>query len=277
MKYGLVEIFESLQGEGRNAGRPCVFVRFAGCNLSCPWCDTDVAPRFSLTLDELVAEVKSFRAKSVVLTGGEPTTVAGMPELVAALKREGYWIAVETNGSVDAPWLAFVDYVACSPKLEFPGSLALSAADEVRVVASDEGAAAFCEEVGAALLKENRRIVLITDQGELIGFLQYYTNDTTFMIEEAQLKRAYQGRGIMKRFFDDIAAQVPQNIPYVEAFTHKNNEIPQEILRRHGFVCIDENCNGRFCHFRGDCGAFFAALTQKRSAADCFSEQSIKV
>ena len=147
MKYGLVEIFESLQGEGRNAGRPCVFVRFAGCNLSCPWCDTDVAPRFSLTLDELVAEVKSFRAKSVVLTGGEPTTVAGMPELVAALKREGYWIAVETNGSVDAPWLAFVDYVACSPKLEFPGSLALSAADEVRVVASCEGAAAFCEEV----------------------------------------------------------------------------------------------------------------------------------
>ena len=141
----------------------------------------------------------------------------------------------------------------------------------------EEDCAAFCEEVGAALLKENRRIVLITDQGELIGFLQYYTNDTTFMIEEAQLKRAYQGRGIMKRFFDDIAAQVPQNIPYVEAFTHKNNEIPQEILRRHGFVCIDENCNGRFCHFRGDCGAFFAALTQKRSAADCFSEQSIKV
>lgn len=143
--------------------------------------------------------------------------------------------------------------------------------------AYEEDCAAFCEEVGTALLKENRRIVLITDQGELIGFLQYYTNDTTFMIEEAQLKRAYQGRRIMKRLFVDIAAQIPQNIPYVEAFTHKNNEIPQGILRRNGFVCIDENCNGRFCHFRGDCGAFFAALTQKRSAADCFSEQSIKV
>lgn len=147
MKYELVEIFESLQGEGRNTGRPCVFVRFAGCNLSCPWCDTDIRARFSLSLDELVAEVKSYRSRSVILTGGEPTIVAGMPELVAALKREGFWLAVETNGTNEADWLAFVDYVACSPKAEFPDSLRLKAADEVRVVASSEVAAEFCESV----------------------------------------------------------------------------------------------------------------------------------
>ena len=88
MTYDLVEIFESLQGEGRNMGRPCVFVRFAGCNLACPWCDTDVAKRFSMSLDELLAEVLGFRAKSVVLTGGEPALVDGMPELVAALKQD---------------------------------------------------------------------------------------------------------------------------------------------------------------------------------------------
>ena len=145
MKYDLVEIFESLQGEGRNMGRPCVFVRFAGCNLRCPWCDTDIRPRFTLELDELVSEIKGFRAKSVVLTGGEPTIVKGMPELVAALKREGYWIAVETNGTNDADWLAFVDYVACSPKAEFPDSLRLKSADEVRVVASSESVVTFCE------------------------------------------------------------------------------------------------------------------------------------
>ena len=110
--YALVEIFESLQGEGRNTGRPCVFVRFAGCNLSCPWCDTDVSCRFSATLGDLVGEIASFRAKSVVLTGGEPTLVEGMPELVAELKSRGYWIAVETNGTNDADWLQFVDYVA---------------------------------------------------------------------------------------------------------------------------------------------------------------------
>ena len=146
MTYDLVEIFESLQGEGRNTGRPCVFIRFAGCNLKCPWCDTDVSRRFSLSLDELVAEAKGFRARSVVLTGGEPTAVDGMPELVAALKREGFWIAVETNGTNDVPWLSFVDYVACSPKAEFPDSLRLASADEVRVVASSEDVVDFCRD-----------------------------------------------------------------------------------------------------------------------------------
>ena len=83
--YELVEIFESLQGEGRNMGRPCVFVRFAGCNLKCPWCDTDVTKRFSASLDELLAELGQYKAKSVILTGGEPTMQKEMPELVAAL------------------------------------------------------------------------------------------------------------------------------------------------------------------------------------------------
>lgn len=145
--YDLVEIFESLQGEGRNAGRPCVFVRFAGCNLSCPWCDTDVAKRFSASLDELIAEVGQYRPKSVVLTGGEPTLAKGMPELVAALKDRGYWIAVETNGTNYAEWLQFVDYIACSPKAEFPDALALVRADEVRVVASSEDIVGFCQAV----------------------------------------------------------------------------------------------------------------------------------
>ena len=146
-KYDLVEIFESLQGEGRNMGRPCVFVRFAGCNLACPWCDTDVSCRFSATLDELLKEISGFRAKSVVLTGGEPTLVDAMPELVAALKERGYWIAVETNGTSDAEWLQFVDYVACSPKSEFPDTVALSRADEVRVVASSEDVVGFCRDI----------------------------------------------------------------------------------------------------------------------------------
>ena len=147
MMYELVEIFESLQGEGRNTGRPCVFVRFAGCNLACPWCDTDVKARFSLDLAALVAEVKSFKAKSVILTGGEPTIQDGMPELVAALRREGFWIGVETNGTNDAEWLAFVDYVSCSPKAEYADRVALASADEVRIVASSEAVAAFASEM----------------------------------------------------------------------------------------------------------------------------------
>lgn len=149
--YELVEIFESLQGEGRNTGRPCVFVRFAGCNLACSWCDTEVKRRFSLELPELMAEIGSFKAKSVVLTGGEPGIVAAMPELVAELKKAGYWIAVETNGLQAPDWLQFVDYVAMSPKWEFAelyrkGTM-LENADEVRIVASIEDVLGFCKEM----------------------------------------------------------------------------------------------------------------------------------
>lgn len=169
MKYRLVEIFESLQGEGRNTGRPCVFVRFAGCNLACPWCDTDVGERFSMTLEELLAEIASYKAKTVVLTGGEPTLVEGAPELIAALKAAGYFIAVETNATVDAPWLQFVDYVACSPKAEFPDKIELKKANEVRVVASGEIAVEFCRRV-KDLIEADDYYVSPCDHGGEIDF-----------------------------------------------------------------------------------------------------------
>lgn len=147
--FELVEIFESLQGEGRNMGRPCVFIRFAGCNLSCEWCDTDCRKRFELTLKELMAELVQFKSKSVILTGGEPTMVANMPELIAALKERGYWIGVETNGLESPPWLQFVDYVAVSPKAAFAeryeSDEALTSADEVRIVAESDDVVEFCK------------------------------------------------------------------------------------------------------------------------------------
>ena len=142
--FKLVEIFSSLQGEGRNTGRPCVFVRFAGCNLKCPWCDTDVQGRFTLSLTEVVAEIESFSVKNVIFTGGEPTLVAEMPELIVELKQRGFWLAIETNGTNAPDWLTFLDYVACSPKAEFPDKLVLTAADEVRVVISSPQAMDFC-------------------------------------------------------------------------------------------------------------------------------------
>ena len=149
--FKLVEIFSSLQGEGRNTGRPCVFVRFAGCNLKCPWCDTDVQGRFTLSLTELVAEIESFSVKNVIFTGGEPTLVAEMPELIAELKQRGFWLAIETNGTNAPDWLAFLDYVACSPKAEFPDKLVLTAADEVRVVISSPQAMDFCRTLPARI------------------------------------------------------------------------------------------------------------------------------
>ena len=163
--YDLVEIFESLQGEGRNMGRPCVFIRFAGCNLKCPWCDTDVTKRFTASLDELLTELAQHKAKSVILTGGEPTIREGMPELVAALKREGYWVAVETNGTQDADWLGFVDYVACSPKRG--AALRLSVANEVRIVAEDEATADFCREVRGKIAATDYYVSPCDHNGEI--------------------------------------------------------------------------------------------------------------
>ena len=149
--YHLVEIFESLQGEGRNTGRPVVFVRFAGCNLACPWCDTDVRKKFSASLDDLVAEVKSHQAKSVILTGGEPSLVKGMAELISALKAAGYWIGVETNGTNAPAWLGDIDYVACSPKAEYAERVKLQKANEVRIVASSEDIVGFCQAMRARI------------------------------------------------------------------------------------------------------------------------------
>ena len=168
--YDLVEIFESLQGEGRNMGRPCVFLRFAGCNLKCPWCDTDVTKRFSASLDDILGELGQYRAKSVILTGGEPTIQKGMPELVAALRKKGYWVAVETNGTNgpdEAPWLEFLDYVACSPKRGAP--IRLVTADEVRVVAEDEQTADFCREIRGKIAATDY-YVSPCDQGGEIDF-----------------------------------------------------------------------------------------------------------
>ena len=169
--YDLVEIFESLQGEGRNAGRPCVFIRFAGCNLKCPWCDTDVTKRFTASLDEIVKEAKGFKAKSVILTGGEPTIQRGMPELVARLKAEGYWIGVETNGLVDADWLGFVDYVACSPKADFADRYeaegTLRTADEVRIVASSEDVVGFCRKMRERIAATDYYVSPCEREGEI--------------------------------------------------------------------------------------------------------------
>ena len=66
------EIFYSLQGEGVQAGTPAVFLRFSGCNLDCAFCDTDFRHGTEMTEEEILAEVGSYPAPLVVVTGGEP-------------------------------------------------------------------------------------------------------------------------------------------------------------------------------------------------------------
>ncbi len=142
--FPLVECFATLQGEGRNTGRPCIFVRFAGCNLRCAWCDTDLAEHRHLSLESLVAEVESLAKKhpahrSVIFTGGEPLLQAELSALAAELKRRGFWLGLETNATLEPPpeLRAALDYIAASPKLEKPERYegkGLIRADEIRIV-----------------------------------------------------------------------------------------------------------------------------------------------
>lgn len=133
--YRVNEIFYTLQGEGAHSGIPAVFVRFSGCNLRCPWCDTDFSDYTEMSADEIVAEalelydIPNERRKMLVLTGGEPSLQVDAP-LIDALHEAGFYICVETNGTRPLP--EGIDWITCSPK---EGTrLALKQADEVKVV-----------------------------------------------------------------------------------------------------------------------------------------------
>lgn len=98
------EIFRSIQGEGILTGLPTVFVRMAGCNLRCAWCDTEYArdpdSGEERTLDEVFGEVASFKTRDVCVTGGEPLLQEGTLALVEGLVTEGHRVTLETNGSL---------------------------------------------------------------------------------------------------------------------------------------------------------------------------------
>lgn len=135
MAYRVNEIFFTLQGEGAHSGIPAVFVRFSGCNLRCPWCDTEFADYTEMSAEEIVRqinelyEVPNERRKMVVLTGGEPSLQVDTP-LLDALHQAGYYICIETNGTRSLP--DGIDWITCSPK---EGTkLALKRVNEVKVV-----------------------------------------------------------------------------------------------------------------------------------------------
>ena len=146
--FRLVDVFSSLQGEGARAGWPATFIRLAGCNLACPWCDTDVKEKFALSTRELLDKVAHFHNRFVVITGGEPSVVPNLEELVDALHRHGRVVALETNGVRAAPCAEKFDYIAVSPKADYAkrylDTVMLRRADEVRIVATGEDIAPFC-------------------------------------------------------------------------------------------------------------------------------------
>lgn len=132
------EIFYSLQGEGHHTGYPSVFIRFSGCNLNCPFCDTRHQRGTMMSDDDIIRAVKLFKAGWIVLTGGEPT-LAIDDEFVNLLKRAtGNRVAIETNGTRPVPH--GIDWITVSPKTGIAGDagneaeLKVDRADEFKVV-----------------------------------------------------------------------------------------------------------------------------------------------
>ena len=115
----ITEIFYSIQGEGKLAGVPSVFIRTAGCNLRCAWCDTPFSSwepeGEELDLDTILDRVSDHPTQYVVLTGGEPLIQPEVTELTRRLKEEEYHVTLETAATVYQP--VTCDLTSISPKL----------------------------------------------------------------------------------------------------------------------------------------------------------------
>jgi len=111
----IAEVFYSLQGEGGLAGSPFVFVRLAGCNMACGYCDTDHSMHEKLTDMELLSDIQKIGrgCKRILWTGGEPLLQLDQ-FVIDEFNKAGYFQTIETNGSM--PLLKRLDYVSISPK-----------------------------------------------------------------------------------------------------------------------------------------------------------------
>lgn len=114
MKYKINDIFYSIQGEGFNIGKPAIFIRFSGCNLNCPFCDTNWKDYKEYTEEELIVEVEEIIKNNnieqpfIIFTGGEPTLQLKNPIFTQ------YYTAIESNGLNPIP--NWINWKVISPK-----------------------------------------------------------------------------------------------------------------------------------------------------------------
>jgi 7-carboxy-7-deazaguanine synthase len=157
----VMEHFYTLQGEGFYSGRAAYFVRLAGCNVGCVWCDVkeswDVEEHPDLDLIELVEQIERFGANFVVITGGEPT-LYDLTTLTQLLHEKNIEIAMETSGTY--PLVGEIDWYCFSPKkFKAPLPEAYEKANELKVVVYHPSDIEWAEK-HAALVNENCKLFL---------------------------------------------------------------------------------------------------------------------
>ena len=135
-QYPVMEMFYSLQGEGYHQGRAAYFIRLAGCDVGCVWCDVkeswDASKHPVLSIEEIVTSALAHPARLAIITGGEPL-LYNLDALTTALKKAGFEINMETSGS--SPMSGNWDWVCLSPKkFKAPLTESIEAASELKVV-----------------------------------------------------------------------------------------------------------------------------------------------
>jgi len=131
-----MEMFYSLQGEGYHQGKAAYFIRLAGCDVGCVWCDVkdswDASKHPVLSIEEIVSSALAHPARLAIITGGEPL-LYNLDALTTALKKAGFEVNIETSGS--SPMSGNWDWVCLSPKkFKAPLDESIQAASELKVV-----------------------------------------------------------------------------------------------------------------------------------------------
>jgi 7-carboxy-7-deazaguanine synthase len=158
----IADIFQSLQGEGKNQGKPCLFIRLAGCNLHCRWCDTPESQTGGMEMrpDSILEQVERTNPSYICITGGEPLLQGRElePHLITLSKR-GISIDIETNGTVD--FTRFQPYASICMDVKCPSSgevsdlsllVKIRPEDSVKFVVKDDADCRYAQ----AVMKSHR-------------------------------------------------------------------------------------------------------------------------
>jgi len=154
----IMEQFYSIQGEGHYSGKPAVFIRIAGCDVGCVWCDVkeswDRNEHELKTIDEIVSDVAETKCKFVVITGGEPA-MYDLTNLTTELKNNNCEIAIETSGVY--PVIGNVDWVCFSPKkFKKPLEEFFHQSDELKVVVYNKSDLKWAEDLAMRMEEQTR-------------------------------------------------------------------------------------------------------------------------
>ncbi|MBI5541827.1 MAG: 7-carboxy-7-deazaguanine synthase QueE [Bacteroidia bacterium] len=181
IKLPIIEKFYSIQGEGYHTGKAAYFIRIAGCDIACDWCDTKFSwnnhPEWLMRVDEIVEIASEFPAKAVVVTGGEPLSY-NLDVLCSSLKDKGIETYLETCGAyqLSGNW----NWICLSPKKQNPPVADIyNKADELKVIIQNSDDFLWAEE-NAKKVNNNCKLFLQPEWskfGEIIEDVVSYVKE----------------------------------------------------------------------------------------------------